>query len=283
MARIVPSPDWFVGVHNIDLCEKESWLDAVTVGLAPVDAGTDNGYTFTSPNWPTEPATEIRPITSTQPNHPASSFYYPQYRELPSIAEVTIEKLEEFPLIRKTRNYVPEQKVDRSTFDNRPEGASDTVTKPKIAKEKINELDLNLSADNSPSWMTYPDFEKAQAKESSLHAETNVQFAINRSSPAVTSPKSDFSQEISTAQEPHKKGSRTKSHRRRERRRRRNCKVGSWSEWTPCTKHCGFGMKTRTRAVLREERNGGRPCPLLTEDKTCGSMKSCAWQYFSWS
>lgn len=58
----------------------------MTVEMDPLDAGTDNGFTFTAPNWPTEPQGVIYRITSTYPAHPASSFYYPESKRLPPIA-----------------------------------------------------------------------------------------------------------------------------------------------------------------------------------------------------
>jgi hypothetical protein len=56
-----------------------------------MDAGTDNGFTFTSPNWPTTPAGVIFRITNDYPPHPASSFHYPQ--SLPSIATFSFVKV----------------------------------------------------------------------------------------------------------------------------------------------------------------------------------------------
>lgn len=58
----------------------------MTVEMDPLDAGTDNGFTFTAPNWETEPQGVIYRITSTYPAHPASSFYYPESKRLPPIA-----------------------------------------------------------------------------------------------------------------------------------------------------------------------------------------------------
>ena len=43
-----------------------------------MDAGTDNGFTFTSPNWPTSPQGSIFRITNVYPSHPAGSFNYPE-------------------------------------------------------------------------------------------------------------------------------------------------------------------------------------------------------------
>lgn len=63
MVRIVPSPDWFVGVDSLDLCDGSRWREQVTVDLHPHDAGTDSGFTFSSPNFATVPqdtVTEVR-------------------------------------------------------------------------------------------------------------------------------------------------------------------------------------------------------------------------------
>ena len=61
-----------------------------------MDAGTDNGFTFTSPNWPSAPAENIFRITSQLPNHPANSFYYPELKELPAIATFFFVKVNFF-------------------------------------------------------------------------------------------------------------------------------------------------------------------------------------------
>lgn len=70
----------------LQLCVGGSWIDTVTVEMDPLDAGTDNGFAFTAPNWPTTPQGDIYRITSGYPAHPASSFYYPKSKRLPPIA-----------------------------------------------------------------------------------------------------------------------------------------------------------------------------------------------------
>ncbi|KYM79258.1 Spondin-2 [Atta colombica] len=92
MARINPSPDWFVGVDSFQLCVEGNWVDTVTVELDPLDGGTDNGFTFTAANWPTQPQGIAYRITSRYPAHPAGSFYYPNLPRLPPIATLTFTK-----------------------------------------------------------------------------------------------------------------------------------------------------------------------------------------------
>nr|CAD7460938.1 unnamed protein product [Timema tahoe] len=58
----------------------------VSLQVDPLDAGTDNGFTFTAPNWPTDPQGVVYKVTSRYPSHPAGSFYYPYMKRLPPIA-----------------------------------------------------------------------------------------------------------------------------------------------------------------------------------------------------
>lgn len=64
VSMIAPSPDWFVGVHDLNLLPGGQWLDSIVVQLYPYDAGTDSGPTYTSPNAVTTPRQPISQITS---------------------------------------------------------------------------------------------------------------------------------------------------------------------------------------------------------------------------
>ncbi len=65
VTMIAPSPDWFVGVHGVDLIENKFWVDEVMYDLLPYDSGTDSGVSFTSSNIDTNPAEPISLITTT--------------------------------------------------------------------------------------------------------------------------------------------------------------------------------------------------------------------------
>ncbi|XP_004432263.1 PREDICTED: spondin-2 [Ceratotherium simum simum] len=97
VVRIVPSPDWFVGVDSLDLCDGDHWREQVAMDLYPYDAGTDSGFTFSSPNFATIPQDTVTEITSSSPSHPANSFYYPRLKSLPPIARVTLVQLRQSP------------------------------------------------------------------------------------------------------------------------------------------------------------------------------------------
>lgn len=34
MSRIVPSPDWFIGVDSFDLCVNGNWIDSITIEVS---------------------------------------------------------------------------------------------------------------------------------------------------------------------------------------------------------------------------------------------------------
>ena len=106
---MVPSPDWFIGLDSLNLCQDNHFIDSITTEVFfllllilpnpiffkafPLDAGTDNGFTFTSPNWPTDPPGVIFQISSQYPTHPAGSFNYPHLDKLPTLAIIQITKV----------------------------------------------------------------------------------------------------------------------------------------------------------------------------------------------
>ena len=64
---IAPSPDWFLGVRDLSLCNTTTgkWQDSVVRDLFPYDSGTDNGTRFVSnpDDQPTTPQQDIHRLT----------------------------------------------------------------------------------------------------------------------------------------------------------------------------------------------------------------------------
>jgi len=59
-----------------------------------------------------------------------------------------------------------------------------------------------------------------------------------------------------------------------------NCEVGEWSEWTPCTKSCGFETRSRSRKLASNSFLASSPaclahCPALLEHDLC-ALEACA-------
>uniref|UniRef100_A0A4W3J1U0 Spondin-2-like n=1 Tax=Callorhinchus milii TaxID=7868 RepID=A0A4W3J1U0_CALMI len=83
LVRVIPSPDWFLGASRVNLCEGDEWRESISLDLFPWDAGTDSGFTFSSPNFPTSPQEPVFKITAKHPSHPVNSFFYPRLESLP--------------------------------------------------------------------------------------------------------------------------------------------------------------------------------------------------------
>jgi hypothetical protein len=91
VSKIYPSPDWFVGVSDLELClENGQWIENKEINLYPYDAGTDSGATYTAPDQPTLPLEAIRRIKPNNPNDPRSPFYDSENKEMKPLAKLYI-------------------------------------------------------------------------------------------------------------------------------------------------------------------------------------------------
>lgn len=64
VSMIAPSPDWFVGVRDVELLVGGEWLEEISMPLFAYDAGTDDGADFTSPDAESDPHVPIARIDS---------------------------------------------------------------------------------------------------------------------------------------------------------------------------------------------------------------------------
>lgn len=63
----------------------------------------------------------------------------------------------------------------------------------------------------------------------------------------------------------------------------RDCVLGDWSEWGPCSTTCGTGTQTRTRTVLTQPGFGGAPCEALSESRECNTTPCPDCTVSEWS
>ena len=54
-----------------------------------------------------------------------------------------------------------------------------------------------------------------------------------------------------------------------------NCQLTKWSEWTTCSKTCGYGSISRYRQVAIPVSNGGSRCEEEAEASSCGGGWEC--------
>ena len=66
VSMIAPSPDWFVGVRDMELYDNVAtdWKDTESIDLIVYDSGTDSGVRFTSSDSDTQPKGIISSLTS---------------------------------------------------------------------------------------------------------------------------------------------------------------------------------------------------------------------------
>eukprot|EP00915_Cephaloidophora_sp_WS-2016_P003367 GHVH01004507.1.p1 GENE.GHVH01004507.1~~GHVH01004507.1.p1 ORF type:complete len:3828 (+),score=509.29 GHVH01004507.1:109-11592(+) len=48
-----------------------------------------------------------------------------------------------------------------------------------------------------------------------------------------------------------------------------DCEVSAWSPWSECPKACGGAVQRRTRAIVKEGTDQGKPCPKVEDEKGC--------------
>lgn len=63
LAQVSPSPDWFLALKGLNLRDSQGWIDSMRVYPTVFDAGTDNGTTYNSPDFPQEPRNTVQPFT----------------------------------------------------------------------------------------------------------------------------------------------------------------------------------------------------------------------------
>ena len=58
-SMIAPSPDWFMGLHDINLFQNNAWVNDITLDIMLYDAGTEDGDVFGYNNPATNPQQRI--------------------------------------------------------------------------------------------------------------------------------------------------------------------------------------------------------------------------------
>ncbi|XP_028409213.1 spondin-1-like [Dendronephthya gigantea] len=276
ISKISPSPDWFVGIDRLDLCNASdcSWKDNITVQLRPMDAGTDSGLKFKATNIESNPTQAIYQIKPNVPNHPAASFYNLKQKSVPPMAEFRINLVHAKG--RCSRNTDPkavtdcavsrwspwsscsvqcgrgQRKRERSVITPAKNGGRKC---PKISRTRTCR-GRNCSAKVDcvvDSWSPWGPCSKTCGRGRRSRNRKVIENARNGGKKC-----------------PHLKG---RSKCRIKRCPVLDCKVSEWSAWSPCSKKCGKGKRHRTRELIQKATKGGRKCPLLRERQFCNTFE----------
>lgn len=65
-SMLAPTPDWFVGIRNVNLYRNGAWIADTTIQMHTYDAGTEDGDVFGQNNPATSPQQPIQLLTPTK-------------------------------------------------------------------------------------------------------------------------------------------------------------------------------------------------------------------------
>ncbi|CAO1423905.1 unnamed protein product [Diamesa tonsa] len=119
VTKLIPSPDWFIGIDSLNLCKDKKWIEKLTIPVTPYDCGVNSGLTFSAPIWPSDPQETIQKITPIFPRHQASSFYYKEMHHLPAIATFHVELIKEYVGVQEKKVKRIHQKFRRHDKNNK--------------------------------------------------------------------------------------------------------------------------------------------------------------------
>ncbi|XP_077294488.1 spondin-2-like isoform X2 [Arctopsyche grandis] len=151
LCKIVPSPDWFIGIDSLDLCENGHWIESLNISVDPLDAGTQGGLTFTAPRWRLQVPAPIERITSQHPSHRAASFHYPLAKRLPTIATFRFIKIKEYNLDKEDGNEIASNETDVSNLSDEN---NETLPENEAYSNSTNSVSLLIEAEKVASNVT---------------------------------------------------------------------------------------------------------------------------------
>ena len=93
VSKVLPSPDWVVGVDSLSLCQGSSWLAQLQLDLHLADLGLLAGVSYQSPVQLETPARPVERITSNFPDDENSPFFNDDNVGVKPFARLSFHKL----------------------------------------------------------------------------------------------------------------------------------------------------------------------------------------------
>ncbi len=178
-SMVAPSPDWFVGVHGLDLRDSQGFVESLVIDLVPYDAGTEDGVGFSGSNPASVPQGVVHLVDQ------ASVF-----GGISPIARFRFERVSEpggsvTEVRASTSTDDAEERADGSvsTFDAVLELVDDG-SEEQLVGVRFEPIPVSRGADVREAWIQ---FEAAQVSDLPADLEIRAE-AVSDSAPFSTAP-----------------------------------------------------------------------------------------------
>ncbi|XP_065317287.1 spondin-1-like isoform X2 [Gordionus sp. m RMFG-2023] len=292
VSMLGPSPDWITGLDSVNLClENCSWVPNMNIDLWPIDAGTDNGITYMSPNKPSIPAQKIKYITKIDPNHSDSPWFdlhaYQKFSEsfnesnpmlfalqpgylVKPIARITLQRLKIYELDCNSSLY---QNFVENYFKNDSENFADggnadnteiNLNNDEFMRKKLLMMNPGSIDQNDPCaatiWSGWSPCSVTCGKGITMKR----RYLVNSDKAEMCKSVNLIEKGICVADIQDCESIHPK------------CSLTHWGTWTPCSATCGKGMRFRTRSYENEAGALMMGCTFdLMEKEICMEIPEC--------
>ncbi|XP_044594539.1 spondin-1-like isoform X2 [Cotesia glomerata] len=273
VSMIVPSPDWIVGVSGLELCLSNcSWIEHKELNLYPIDAGTDDGITYMSPDSSLENPEPIKRITTSWPNDTRSPFYDPLGLDMKPMAKLHLsrQRLYEKSCNASSGDSAVDSGGDNNDINNNNEGSENSTGEEgegggegggggggggKRHKGKNRKHKHKNKPCRTTQWSAWGKCSEPCGEGKRLRQrkyEDPVAAAAHNCNKSLSSRGTCFGNSPECdGQEREKTILDTP-----------DCKLSEWGEWSSCTTSCGEGETTRSRIFVHKKHR--KRCKLVS-------------------
>jgi len=243
VSKIIPSPDWIVGVSMENLClPNGSWVDSRVRDLYPWDAGTNSGLGYHDVGEETMPREAIHRITSCHPDDEASPFYDATCAPVKPVARLHILKQREYKK-QCTGQGLDDQLPLNPSWTHNGAGMNngEVYTGNGIGEQLGGRPRGGNSRDNQYDYEDQSPYRDDQSQTPHTSRQTG---SYGRSSSQSS------------------------------------CDVTPWSAWTACSQTCGRGSQSRSRSYPNPTGARIRSCnEKLMQKRMCPNNPECTRHY----